>query len=209
MKRIILFILLIFTVNLTFGQDVSMSVKGQQIDGDVYKFYQSLKSKGFTGVDDISSFVNRDEVVTLYGQIFDRHCSIEIWYTKLSNQVYKVSIVYDLANQNINNWDTVWTLYSFAKSQLTLKYGKPHDVAEVMGTATNNYKEVGRGFYKHLSFCQCVFDAKEGNIGLLVEGKKWDTSYENYSCKVTINYINRANEKINKDEMINYYQSEI
>ena len=182
-----------------------LAIKGVQVEGPVLDFVKQMESKGYSvSFPGIEKSLQDDLAIVMYGgKIFDRPTTLYIWYTKTSDNVYKVDVQFS----GLNTWDMINATYYFAKRQLTIKYGPPFASDEFRNFAINStYQDIKNTFLAGNSYSRCGFLVPPiGNIFLHIDVEGNDP----YFLSLVMTYINQENERLNKTEMLTQYQNEI
>ena len=113
MKKVILFICLLFTVTCVYSQE-HLKFKDIPIDGKLSTFVKKLKEQGYTQTD------KEEYYYSLKGKFAGEDVNITPYGTEITKTVWKVMVTI-----NNNEWSTLLDKYFDFKNLYKAKYGNP------------------------------------------------------------------------------------
>jgi hypothetical protein len=185
MKRIILALLLIHSITLSFGQskvDTSkhLTFKGVPIDGSIRVAASKIQAAGFSKVS------LSDGIAILKGDFASyRDCQIAIVSDKEKDLVYQVIVLFPKKE----NWAGLSSDYTYLKSMLTDKYGKPASVIEKFDGSYQPTDDSMKYLKTEMDQCKYVseWELNQGNIRLTINNSEQLGTY------VILIYVDKIN----------------
>lgn len=179
MKIVLSFLIVILTtlsLNAQVKQDSivdKLKFNGVEIDGNIDKFVNKMKTKGFIVKE------TKDNIVTMLGEFIGKECRLYVIPTPKSKIVCKVAIFF-----GGGSWESLKREYNNVKDLFSKKYGKPSNEYEFF---KDPYYE-GDGYeLQALKNDKCVYASfytpKGGAIMVEISG----------ACTVSVSYENSAN----------------
>lgn len=186
MKHFLLTLLLTFAVVLCPAQTEHMKFKGIPMEGTLQAFTNKLVDKGFTSVG------IQEGVSLLKGEFAGyKDCTICAVADK-SGMICKVSVLFP----KMDKWGDLEQCYSYYKSMLTEKYGKPTDCVEKF---QSSFVDDDNSKMHELKFDGCNYYSQfEGDNGKI----QLEITHQSLECYVMLSYFDNANqEKLRKQIM--------
>ena len=178
MRHLLLTILLTFVAGICSAENEHMKFKGIPMEGSLQTFTTKLKAKGYTpvGIQDGVSWLTGD-----FGG--HKNCTIGA-IADQRGMICKVSVIFP----DMDKWAELEQCYSYYKSMLTEKYGKPKDCVESfqrdnIDDDSSKKHELGMDRCKYYS----VFNGDNGKICL-------EITHQSFTCNVVLSYFDNANQ---------------
>lgn len=181
-KYFLLLFLLLSTFIYAQEVDTHLKFKGIEITGSIDYFVEQLKKEGY----ELSR--QSGDYATLTGKFANSNCSVIVYTTPKSKQVYAVIVLYDEAS----SWSSLKLDYLNFKKLLTQKYQVTPRSSE---TFVSPYYE-GDGYELQATknskcFYYSIYDVAHGEIRLAIVNKRINIMYTDSSG----NLINEREEK--------------
>ncbi len=180
---------------ISFAQGIS--VKGVEIEGDIFEFVNKLIEKGLEPDSStkplnkaIDEAIQRNSPIYLKGKLMDKSATFKVYYTRTTNKAYKVVVSFIPEFYSFGNAQQDYILF---KKRLKEKYGKAIKISEKFLNSKSNRID---GSYSS------TFKTGNGDVILSLED-----SFR--GIVLQISYINSVNSEVNEMEKEALYQEEI
>ncbi len=166
-----------------FAQEESehLTFKGVPIDGTLNEYVAKMKQADFTYIG------TQDGTAILQGDFAGfKGCTIGVSTLKATNKVNTIGVMFP----EQDNWASLESNYTYLKSMLTEKYGKPSDCVETFQGYISRYQtdndklhKVKRDEYTWYT----TYNTPKGKILLSIEHQGFER------CNVFISYFDKIN----------------